>query len=427
VRTPWGDSSSLRERRLAPGRGTPRQTVEQNQRERLYGAMVACVAEKGYGETSIEDLTRVSGVSSRSFYELFDDKEACFGETLEEIVRSFQGKVLAAGAGDGAGGPIELARLGMVRLADEVVVQPAAARVWLVDAFCSGEKARGRIDRSIGEMAMALGRLFDQLPEREGMPEPLRRALLGGIAGILYRRLAAGELKEIGAIAGELFEWALSIPPPPRPLRVRGRRGREGGNGSPPFAAHVAGERILRGFCAAVAEKGYAAATIVDIAAAASISQSTFYAHFRDKEDALFAALDSSGAQMAAAVLPSIRRSPEWPKAVRVALETICAFLVAEPDFAHLRQVEVYCVGPDAVAKRDEAGAEIIGMVAGLAEPDSLPDPLIVEVTLTAIASLLYEAVRAKPRALNQVVPLGTYLALAPLVGAEEAAVVATE
>src|SRR5258708_1082406 len=48
VRTPWGHSSELRERKLPPGRGTPREEAERNQRERLFAAMVATVAEKGY-------------------------------------------------------------------------------------------------------------------------------------------------------------------------------------------------------------------------------------------------------------------------------------------------------------------------------------------------------------------------------------------
>src|SRR6186997_2890952 len=47
VVTPWGDSRRLSEKTLPPGRGTTAAEAEQNHRERLYGAMVANVAEKG--------------------------------------------------------------------------------------------------------------------------------------------------------------------------------------------------------------------------------------------------------------------------------------------------------------------------------------------------------------------------------------------
>ena len=56
VRTPWGNADQLRGRMLPPGPGRPREEVARNQRERLFGAMVACVAEKGYEATTVADL-----------------------------------------------------------------------------------------------------------------------------------------------------------------------------------------------------------------------------------------------------------------------------------------------------------------------------------------------------------------------------------
>ena len=38
---------------LPPGRGTPRDVAERNQRERLFAAIVATVAKKGYEATTV--------------------------------------------------------------------------------------------------------------------------------------------------------------------------------------------------------------------------------------------------------------------------------------------------------------------------------------------------------------------------------------
>src|SRR4051812_48644280 len=84
--TPWGDSASLRSRRLRPGPGTPPDEVERNQRERLFAAMVASTAEKGYEATTLKDLARISGVSSRSFYRHFEDKQDCFIAALRAMI-----------------------------------------------------------------------------------------------------------------------------------------------------------------------------------------------------------------------------------------------------------------------------------------------------------------------------------------------------
>ncbi len=86
VRTPWGDAASLRERQLRPGRGTPRPEAERNQRERLFAAIVATVAEKGYEATTVADLVKLSGVSRSAFYRHFEDKQACFLAAVEAVV-----------------------------------------------------------------------------------------------------------------------------------------------------------------------------------------------------------------------------------------------------------------------------------------------------------------------------------------------------
>ena len=77
VKTPWGDAGTLRDRKLRPGRRLPAEEVARNQRERLFAAMVAVVAEKGYDGTRVEDLLELSGVSRSAFYEHFSGKEDC--------------------------------------------------------------------------------------------------------------------------------------------------------------------------------------------------------------------------------------------------------------------------------------------------------------------------------------------------------------
>ena len=71
---------------LRPGRGTPRDEAERNQRERLFAAMVATVAEKGYEATTVADLVKLSGVSRSAFYRHFADKEECFLTAAEALI-----------------------------------------------------------------------------------------------------------------------------------------------------------------------------------------------------------------------------------------------------------------------------------------------------------------------------------------------------
>ena len=65
--------------RLPSGRhGLTRDVVVASQRTRLVDAMAQIVAEKGYPATTVADVVERAGVSRRTFYEQFADKEACF-------------------------------------------------------------------------------------------------------------------------------------------------------------------------------------------------------------------------------------------------------------------------------------------------------------------------------------------------------------
>jgi AcrR family transcriptional regulator len=421
VRTPWGDASTLRERRLSPGRGMPRDEARRNQRERLFAAMVAVTAERGYADTSVSDLVEVSGISSRSFYQHFADKEECFLATMEVILANLHRLVLGELEGEGS---IEQRAQGAARaLIDNLQSEPETTRLWLVESFCAGERAQGRVNLAFDALAAQLQKLYAGIDKGE-MPEDLTRAILGGVVGVVYNRMANGRAEEIPEVATAMQDWVLGFPVPPGPLRpkVRRRRG-NGGNGPPPFAAHVPSERLLRAFAEVVAEKGYAETWIADVAARAAVSQATLYSHFSGKEDLLNAALDSSGAQMIAATLPAVRRSPEWPRAMKVAAETLCAFFAAEPAFARLREVEVFSAGPAAVRMRDRTGHELHAMVTRLAPeaPEGL-DSLRVEATLAAIHAMLYRWIISRgTESIPDVAPTATYLALAPWLGAEAA------
>ena len=67
--------------------------ISRSQRERLLEATLRVVAAKGYAAATVADLTREAGVSRTTFYELFEDKEACFLAAYDEAVE-------AAGAAD---------------------------------------------------------------------------------------------------------------------------------------------------------------------------------------------------------------------------------------------------------------------------------------------------------------------------------------
>ena len=64
-----------------------REEVLASQRARMLEAMAHAVADKGYAATTVADVVGGAGVSRKTFYEHFQDKEDCFLEAFDAGVQ----------------------------------------------------------------------------------------------------------------------------------------------------------------------------------------------------------------------------------------------------------------------------------------------------------------------------------------------------
>lgn len=419
VETPWGDSGGLRARRLRPGGGRPRAQIERNQKERLFAALTATVAAKGYEATSVADLLALSGVSRSSFYSLFEDKQGCLlaavdgltGPPLERLVAN------SAAFGDERG-----ARASFLSLLELVASQPAAARMCLVELPSAGPEATALLDRIVAAVEEPARGMLGAVPGRDGMPAEIVRGLVGGVQKVLFRRLLRGEGDRLAALGPELWEWFVCVPPPPGPLIPSHRRSVRPRDFPGRQAASVPADRVLRAMAAVVSERGYRQATVAEIVERARTSRRTFYNSFADKEAAMVAALDAGSAQMLAAALPAFRRAADWPHAVRDTIEAMLRFGAEEPEYLRLGAVEAYAAGRRALEQRETVAESLEELLAVGHQLRPEAPRLAPEAIGGALGALLYEFVRAKsPERLLDLVPATVYVALAPFLGAEEA------
>ena len=233
-----------------------------------------------------------------------------------------------------------------------------------VEIYAAGPEGVALVDRTMDQATALTAALLEQVPEREGMPIEMVRALIGGIQKVVHKRLYRGQEEELTELAPQLWEWLFSYPVPPGPLKATRRRTVK----ALPFDERQAQsnppERVLRALAAVVAEKGYPDTTVAEIVERASTSQRTFYEHFENKEDAIVAALDSGSAQMLAAALPAFRRAPDWQHAVHDTQEAMFRFGVEEPEYARLGGVEMYAAGKRALDQREVVTEGMEGLLA---------------------------------------------------------------
>lgn len=420
VVTPWGESGSLRDRRLQPIRGASQAEVERNQRERLFAALVASVAERGYGATTVANLVELSGVSSRSFYDQFGDMQGCMTAAVEELL----GYARRALEQEEESGDLETDTLHRYSaFATLVAGQPAAAKVLLSEAFAAGPEALAPVERAIAQYERELRRDFDRSPELEALPDQIVTALLGGILEVTRRRLRLQRADELPRLGEQLIPAALSYRPPSEPLRLGTRQKRASAESAEPIDHS---ERAISAFAKLCADQGYQNTSVEEVVRLASMSSRTFYAHFSGKEDLMGAAIDSVCAQLIAVSMPAFSRHSQWPAGIRAGIGAMLGFLASRPAIARLLLVETYVAGDFAVERRSRAVAPLGMIVENNTTEWQLMPAAAYELIAGGMTQLMYrEVTRGGPQSLPALAPILTYLTLAPFLGPEEASDVA--
>jgi AcrR family transcriptional regulator len=405
---------------LRPGPGNRADDVARNQRERIFGAMVASVSERGYTATRVSDLVELSGVSSRTFYDLFADKQACFLEAIEAVLGIAVRNLAEVDASNRGKGWEERAVSALGAFAEIIASQPAAAQVCLIEAYAAGPEVLKPLAKATSSFERVVREILSEAPEQEGIPPAMVTAHVSALQEVARNRLRNGTTAELPGLIGDISEVLLAYRPPPEPLRLSTR---------PPAArsedldAHNHAERVLRAFAVVVTEKGYAQTTVDEVISRASMSASTFYANFSGKEDAVMGAIDSAGAQIVAAVIPAFERSADWPSGIRAAYGALFNFLATRPGLAHLMSVGVYEAGLPAIERRARALAPLGALIEGGGPARRFQPPTIaLEVITGATLGLMYNRTdRSGPESLPALAPICTYLALAPFIGPEDA------
>jgi AcrR family transcriptional regulator len=171
--------------RLAPGpQGLDRAEVERVQRQRLTAAMVHVVATVGYEETTVERVLVESGVSRRTFYELYADREDCFLAAYEAAMRRILGAVTDAYLDcDEPERRIEYALETFLAL---LAAEPDLARMCVVEVFAAGPRARELRAEAMEQLARLAEHALGELRGDDRLDRLSAQALVGAVHELIY-------------------------------------------------------------------------------------------------------------------------------------------------------------------------------------------------------------------------------------------------
>lgn len=119
----------------------------------------------------------------------------------------------------------------------------------------------------------------------------------------------------------------------------------------PGFVIRTERDRVLTAAVRVIAHRGYAAATLEEIAAEAFLPVSDVLALVGDKEECFLTAFSASTQRAYLNALERYESDDPWPVRLRDALAAFLETLAAEPDFVRACTLEVPIVGERAYAR----------------------------------------------------------------------------
>src|ERR1700722_13600897 len=175
-----------------PGRGQ----VTEIQRARMVAAMIDVVSERGRANATVAHVVARSGVSRRTFYEVFTDFEDCFLAALDQAVARASEYVL------GRYDPAEKWRTriwgALVGLLEFLEDEPGMGRLCIVETLGAGPRVHERRMVVLDVVVAAVDEGRKESRSAKTLPPLTSEGVVGGALSVLHARL----LERHGSLLG---------------------------------------------------------------------------------------------------------------------------------------------------------------------------------------------------------------------------------
>ncbi len=206
-----------RPRRSAPSAtgavsaGGGQERVSAIQRSRMLVALVEVASERGVAQASVAHIVARAGVSRRTFYELFEDREDCFLAAFDHALGRASERVLLAYRAER--GWREQTRAGLAALLGFLDEEPGLGGLLVVDSLSAGPRALERRTQTLDALIDAVDGGRDEGKTAKECSPLAAEGVVGGAFSVIHARVlklrastAAGALNTREPFLGLLNE-----------------------------------------------------------------------------------------------------------------------------------------------------------------------------------------------------------------------------
>jgi AcrR family transcriptional regulator len=188
-----------------------RADVLDSQRRRLIGAMLDCVADQGYPATTVGEVVAAARCSRNAFYELFEDKEACYIAASDETGAEMLNALVSAAQQEESW--LDALRSGTRSYLRWWADNPNYASAYLIHLPAAGRRALEQRDRVYADFAA----MFEGLAARARAEQPLipplpplaPRLLVMSITELIAQEVRNGRVAELPELEDQLVRFVV--------------------------------------------------------------------------------------------------------------------------------------------------------------------------------------------------------------------------
>jgi AcrR family transcriptional regulator len=161
--------------------------VVEMQRRRLLTATLELVYERGVQAVTIALVSDRAGVSRKTFYDIFSDRETCLLAAFEEAVNRAILTVQSATVGVTAWR--ERVRAGLVGVLSFLDGEPVIGRLLIVEALGAGEKTLNARSDILGRVIAAVDEGRMEAKRGTDVPPLTAEGVVGAVFSVIHARM----------------------------------------------------------------------------------------------------------------------------------------------------------------------------------------------------------------------------------------------
>jgi AcrR family transcriptional regulator len=182
-------------------------------RSRLLAGLATVLESKTLAELYADDIVRTAGVSKRTFYQHFKNKQECFLALYEENSAYIMTTLLQATQDESLSMVERVERGAEVYLAAMQAQAPLMKRLY-IDILTLGSEGLAARRRVIGMFALLITDMYSKeqqrLPSLPDIPEVMLTGIIAGLNELILYRIEDGKADELTELASTTREMLMA-------------------------------------------------------------------------------------------------------------------------------------------------------------------------------------------------------------------------